>query len=295
MTRSDRLAIGSIAIGCLVLALKTMAWWLTGSAALYSDALESIVNVAASVIALVALRFASRPADANHPYGHGKAEFFAAVIEGVLIVIAAISIFRSAWDAWLAPRALEMALEGLALNGAATLLNGLWAARLITSGRALRSPALVADGWHLVSDVVTSVGVAIGVGLTVLTGYLPLDPLLAGMTGVYVLWAGMHMIGSSVGGLMDAAPEPAVVARIRDLVATSAAGALEAHDLRTRHAGRLTFLDFHLVVPGDMTVAASHAICDRIEAALLAEMDHLVVTIHVEPPEKAKHHGVIVL
>ncbi len=295
MTRSDRLAIGSIAIGCLVLALKTMAWRLTGSAALYSDALESIVNVAASVIALVALRLASRPADANHPYGHHKAEFFAAVIEGVLIVIAAISIFRSAWEAWLAPHALEMALEGLALNGAATLLNGLWAARLITSGRALRSPALVADGRHLVSDVVTSVGVAIGVWLTVLTGYLPLDPILAGMTGVYVLWAGMHMIASSVGGLMDAAPEPAVVARIRDLVATSAEGALEAHDLRTRHAGRLTFLDFHLVVPGDMSVAASHAICDRIEAALYAEMDHLVVTIHVEPPEKAKHHGVIVL
>jgi len=295
MNRSDKIALGSIAIGCLVLALKTMAWWLTGSAALYSDALESIVNVAASVIALAALRMASRPADANHPYGHGKAEFFAAVIEGTLIVIAAISIFRSAWDAWQAPRALEMALEGLALNAAATLLNGLWAARLITSGRALRSPALVADGWHLVSDVVTSVGVAVGVGLTVLTGYLPLDPILAAATGVYVLWAGMHMIVSSVGGLMDAAPEPVVVARIRDLVAASASGALEAHDLRTRHAGRLTFLDFHLVVPGEMTVSTSHAICDRIEAALLAEMDHLVVTIHVEPPEKAKHHGIIVL
>jgi cation diffusion facilitator family transporter len=295
LSRGERIAAGSIAIGCLVLAMKGVAWWITGSAALYSDALESTVNVAAGVIALLALRFAAIPADANHPYGHDKAEFFAAVIEGVLIVIAALSIFRHAWETWQDPHPLAVPGQGLALNAIATVLNGLWSALLIRTGKRLRSPALTADGWHLFADVVTSVGVAIGVGLVVLTGYLVLDPILAAATGVYVLWSGMAMIYASVGGLMDAAPEPAVVNRIRELVGENAAGAIEAHDLRMRHAGRLTFVEFHLVVPGTMTVAESHAICDRLEEALRAEMQHLMITIHVEPEAKAKQHGVPVL
>jgi cation diffusion facilitator family transporter len=295
LARGVLIAAGSIAIGCLVLAMKGVAWWITGSAALYSDALESIVNVAASVIALVALRFAAIPADANHTYGHDKAEFFAAVIEGVLIVIAALAIFRHAWETWQDPHPLAMPAQGLAMNAIATVLNGLWAAVLIRAGKRLRSPALTADGWHLVADVVTSVSIAIGVGLVVLTGYLVLDPILAAATGVYVLWSGTAMIYASVGGLMDAAPEPAVVHRIRELVADNAVGAIEAHDLRMRHAGKLTFLEFHLVVPGAMTVAESHDICDRIEEALREEMQQLVITIHVEPEAKAKQHGVPVL
>jgi cation diffusion facilitator family transporter len=295
LAQGVRIAAGSIAIGCIVLGLKGFAWWITGSAALYSDALETIVNVAASAIALAALRFAAIPPDANHPYGHEKAEFFAAVIEGVLIVIAALSIFRHAWQTWLDPHPLLQPLEGLGLNAVATVINAGWAALLIRASERLRSPALAADGRHLLADVVTSIGVAIGFGLVVLTGYLPLDPIIAAATGVYVLWSGMAMISMSVGGLMDAAPEPAVVHRIREVVAESAAGAIEAHDLRIRHAGRLTFLDFHLVVPGSMTVAQSHAICDHIEEALRATMPHLMITIHVEPEEKAKQHGVPVL
>lgn len=235
--------------------MKAVAWWLTGSAALYSDALESIVNVAAGLIALAALRFAAIPADANHPYGHDKVEFFAAVIEGVMIVVAALSIFRHAWAVWQSPHVIAQPGEGLALNAVATVLNGVWSAVLIRTGKRIRSPALLADGRHLLADVVTSIEVTIGVGLAVLTGYLVLDPILAAATGVYVLWSGMAMIWLSVGGLMDAAPQPTVVNRIRELVAESAAGALEAHDLRMRHAGKVTFLEFHLVVPGSMTVA----------------------------------------
>ncbi len=295
MTKGERFAAGSTLAGCLVLGLKGFAWWLTGSAALYSDALESIVNVAASLIALIALRFAARPADANHPYGHDKAEFFAAVIEGVLITVAALLIFDEAWQSWWRLRPLEEPFRGLALNGVATAINAVWSAALITAGQRLRSPALAADGRHLRADVVTSVGIGAGVFLAVFTGKLVLDPLLAAATGVYVLWSGIRMISSSVGGLMDAAPEPVVVSRIKEVVANSAAGAIEAHDLRTRHAGRLTFLEFHLVVPGGMTVAAAHQICDRIEDALRAEMDHLMITIHVEPEEKAKQAGVRVL
>lgn len=250
MSRGEGIAAGSIALGCLVLFMKGVAWWITGSAALFSDALESTVNVAASIIALAALRLAARPPDANHTYGHDKAEFFAAVIEGVLIVVAALSIFYHAWLDWLVPHPLDQPGPGLALNALATVLNAAWSALLIRTGKRLRSPALVADGRHLLTDVVTSVGIVIGVGLVVLTGFLALDPILAALTGVYVLWSGTAMISNSVGGLMDAAPEPAVVQRIRDLVSESAAGAIEAHDLRMRHTGKQTFLEFHLVVPG---------------------------------------------
>ena len=295
MSRGERIALGTILVGCLVLGLKAVAWWLTGSAALYSDALESTVNVAASLIALVAVRLASKPADANHPYGHEKAEFFAAVIEGVMIIVAALLIFESAWRAYWTPRAIDMPGAGIAFNAAATLLNLVWSIVLARAGRAMRSPALAADGRHLLTDVVTSVGVMAGVGLTAATGLLVLDPVVAAATGVYVLWSGATMVSASVGGLMDAAPEAAVVTRIRELVAESASGALEAHDLRMRHAGRLTFLEFHLVVPGAMTVEAAHAICDRIEDTLKAELAHLMITIHVEPEEKAKRHGVPVL
>jgi cation diffusion facilitator family transporter len=295
MGRGERIAIGSIGIGIVVLAMKAVSWWLTGSAALFSDALESTVNVAAGVIALVALHVAATPADANHPYGHDKAEFFAAVIEGVLIVVAAMLIFRHAWDTWNNPQPLANPLQGISLNAIATVLNGSWSAVLLRVGRGLNSPALIADGHHLLADVVTSCGVTLGVGLVVLTGFLPLDPLLAAATGIYVLFAGMRVISSSVGGLMDAAPPAGVIQRIRALVAESAEGALEAHDLRMRYAGRLTFLEFHLVVPGTMTVADSHAICDRIEAALKSEMNNLEITIHVEPEVKAKQHGVLVL
>lgn len=295
MSRAERIAAGSIVIGCLVLGLKALAWWITGSAALYSDALESIVNVAASLIALAAVRFAAKPADAGHPYGHDKVEFFAAVIEGVLIVIAALSIFNHAWATLRDLHPIVQPVEGLVVNGVATVLNGAWSWLLIRTGKRLRSPTLLADGRHLLADVVTSVGVAVGVGLVVLTGYLVLDPILAAATGVYVFWSGMAMIWMSVSGLMDAAPQPAVVHRIRELVAASAAGAIEAHDLRMRHAGKLTFVEFDLVVPGSMTVADSHRICDQIEEALRAEMKHAVITIHVEPEEKAKQRGVPVL
>jgi cation diffusion facilitator family transporter len=295
MTGGERFALGSLFAGCVVLGLKGAAWWLTGSAALYSDALESIVNVAASLIAWGALRFAALPADANHPYGHDKAEFFAAVIEGVLITVASLLIFNEAWKSWPGTRAMEAPFQGIALNAAATAINAVWSGVMIRAGRRLRSPALTADGRHLLADVITSVGIALGVFLAVFTGYWILDPLLAAATGVYVLWSGIHMISTSVSGLMDTAPEPAVVNRIRELVANSAAGAIEAHDLRTRHAGRLTFLEFHLVVPGIMTVAVAHQICDRIEDALKAEMGHLMITIHVEPEEKAKQGGVRVL
>ena len=295
MDRVARIAVITIGVGLVVLALKMGAWALTGSAALFSDALESTVNVAASVIALGALRMAARPADKNHPYGHEKAEFFAAVIEGALIVVAAITILQHAWVSWAAPHGLEQPWTGLALNLAATAINGVWGARLLKEGRRFRSVALIADARHLQADVISSLGVVAGLVLAVRTGLAWLDPVLAAGVALHVLYSGFTVLRDSVGGLMDEAPHENVVARIRTVVAQEAEGALEAHDLLTRQAGRVTYLEFHLVVPGTMSVADAHAICDRLEAALKAVIPGLSVTIHVEPEAKAKHQGVIVV
>ncbi len=295
MDRAIRIAGWTIAIGLLVWGLKGAAWWVTGSAALYSDALESVVNVAASVIALVALRMAAKPADANHPYGHDKAEFFAAVIEGALIVIASASILEHAWSTWRNPPPLDQPWAGIGLNAIATVINGGWAAFLLRSGQRYRSAALTADARHLKADVVSSIGVMAGLVLAVQTGLQWIDPAIAVCVALHVMWSGLRVLQDSVGGLMDAAPAEVIMERIRALVGQHADGAIEAHDLRTRHAGRLTYLEFHLVVPGEMRVAAAHEICDRIESALKAEVEGLVVTIHVEPEVKAKHQGVLVL
>ncbi len=292
---ATRLAIGSVVVAILVLVTKTAAWWITGSVALLADALESVVNIAAAVAALVAITYSALPADDNHPYGHAKAEYFSAVLEGALIIVAAMLILNESWKSFVTPRAPEQIGLGLAISAVASGVNAGWAALLMRRGRALRSPALIADARHLWSDVVTSVGVVIGVGLVGLTGILWLDPLVAALTAVNILFSGFRLVRESVGGLMDEAVAPATMDRIRAIVATEAEGALEAHDLRSRHAGRFTFLEFHLVVPGGMTVRESHDICDRIEAALKSELDTAIITIHVEPEGKAKQKGVPVL
>ncbi|AFD25460.1 Putative cation efflux family protein, CzcD-like protein [Deinococcus gobiensis I-0] len=282
-----------VALG--VLGLKFVAYRMTGSVALLSDALESIINVVASGAALLALWVAARPADANHPYGHTKAEYLSAVAEGVLIVLAAVGILRIAVPDLFAPRPVEAAWAGLGVNVLASLINGAWAAVLLRAGRRTRSPALLADGQHILTDVVTSIGVVVGVVLAVLTGWAVLDPLLAILVALNILWSGWGLLSRSVGGLMDAGVDSPTETRIRQAMREHAEGALEMHDLRTRTSGTLTFIDFHLVVPGEMSVREAHAICDRLEDALRAELDEVQVTIHVEPQDKAKHHGVLVL
>lgn len=293
MTPAARLALGSLVVALAVLALKLLAWWLTASLALWSDALESVVNVAASLAALLAVRLADKPADRQHPYGHGKAEYFSAVLEGVLVIVAALSIALAAWAALAEPRMPEIAPAGLGVNALASLLNGLWGWRLVRRGRAMGSPALVADGRHLFTDVISSSAVVAGLVLALATGWAALDPLLALAVAVTILWSGWLLVKASVGGLMDEAVDPATMARLHAIIARAAGGAIEAHDLRTRNAGRMTFVDFHLVVPGEQTVSEAHRICDRIEAAIRAELGDAVIHIHVEPDWKAKQHGVL--
>jgi len=290
-----RVALGSLAIGLAVLALKIVAAWLTGSIALYSDALESVVNVVTAIVALVAVRLAARPADATLPYGYGKAEYFSAVIIGVFIALAAILIFTKAWDGFVAPRPFKPDVMGLSVSAAATVLNALWAWYLIRTGASERSPSLAADGKHLATDVISTVGVLIGVLLAVVSGYTQLDAILAALVGLAILWSGWRLIRESVIGLMDVSVEPATLQTIRDVISSNAEGAIEAHDIRTRQAGRSIFIDFHLVVPGAMSVEAAHAICDVIEGKLRETVANAQITIHVEPEEKAKHSGIVVV
>lgn len=288
------LAAGSIAVGVVVLALKLFAWWVTGSVALLSDALESIVNIVAACAATLALRVSAVPADDNHPYGHTKAEYFSAGIEGLLIFLAALAILREAWFGFLDPRPLDAPALGLAINALASAINAVWAVVLVRRGRALRSPALVADGRHLFTDVVTSVGVLVGVVLVAFTGWLVLDPILAALVALNILWSGWKVAREAVGGLMDEAVPPDVLETISATIAEHATGAIEAHDLRTRHSGRHTFIEFHLIVPGEMSVREAHVICDITEAALRRHIDDATITIHVEPEHKAKQEGIVV-
>lgn len=290
-----KIAFASIAIGIVVLVLKFGAYWLTGSIALYSDALESTVNIASSIATAAAVWFAAKPADSKHPYGHDKAEYFAAVLVGVMIVLAAISIFRAAWIGFLQGDSPEFSPTGIGMNMAAAAINGFWARYLIRFGGQTRSPALVADGKHLMTDVVSSLGVLVGVILVLLTGWTVLDPVLAVIVGFAVLWSGWELVKESVGGLMDEAASSDVLNKIRLQIAEQGEGALEAHDLRTRIAGQTTFIDFHLVVPGSMAVEAAHDICDRIEEAIREDVEGARITIHVEPEHKAKHSGIVVL
>lgn len=282
------LAAGSIFVAIGVMAIKYLAFAVTGSVALYSDALESIVNVLTAIAALTAIRVGMRPPDDNHQFGHHKAEYLSAVLEGALIIIAALLILREAYFAFLSPRSISAPALGLAINGVATAINAGWAFLLVKRGRTLGSMALVADGKHIFADVITSIGVFIGVAFAAMTGWSILDPLLACAVALNVLWTGYKLTLESMSGLLDERASPEIEERIQRAIEANGEGALEAHDIRTRHAGPMTFIEFHLVVPGEMTVADAHDICDRIEDAIEADLKDADVSIHIEPDEKAK-------
>jgi cation diffusion facilitator family transporter len=283
-----KLAFWSILIALLVMGLKFVAWRLTGSVALYSDALESIVNVIAAGAAFWAISVSHRPADHDHPFGHHKAEYFSAVLEGVLIGIAALLILAEVVRNWASPPLLEQPWNGLAINALAAVINAGFAVLLIRTGRSERSPALVADGRHIMTDVATSVGVLAGLIGVIVTGWRVLDPLMAMLVALNILWQGWKVVGSSLDGLMDRAVDTDEHMKIRDIISANSKGAIEVHDLKTRIAGRATFIEFHLVVDQRMSVGDSHVICDRIEEALRSEIPSVRVTIHVEPDDEAK-------
>ncbi|MDQ1196277.1 cation diffusion facilitator family transporter [Agrobacterium sp. SORGH_AS 787] len=286
-----KLAFWGIPFSFLVLGLKLSAWWVTGSVALLSDGLESTVNVVAAFIAYFVIRYAQKPADDDHQFGHHKAEYISAVVEGVLIVVAALLIVKEAWGGLFEPRLPEAPVLGLAINAFAGGLNAVWATLLIRVGRKHASPALTADGHHIMSDVVTSIGVLIGLVLAIVSGYAILDPLLAILVAINILIQGSKVILHSLGGLMDKAVEPEEDEAIKKAIAENSAGVLNVHDLKTRRAGAAAFIDFHVVVPASMSVGAAHEICDRLEDAIRGVIPGATLAIHVEP-ESEQAHGV---
>lgn len=283
-----RLAAINIAVAAAVMGIKYVAYLVSGSVALFSDALESIVNVMTAVAALIAVRISSIPADDEHPFGHHKAEFFAAIFEGAMIIIAAVLILMKSYEALTSGVTFQQPGLGLAINTGAALINAAWAYLLIGRGKAWRSPALVADGWHLVTDVITSAGVIVALLLAIFTGWYWLDPVVAAAVAINILWTGYRIAMQSMSSLMDQAASPEIENQIRSVIARNGDGALQAHDIRTRQAGRALFIEFHLVVPGSMTVYDAHIICDRLEDAIEAEIEGSEAVIHVEPDHKVK-------
>lgn len=273
----------SIAAAVATILLKTVAWWLTGSVGLLSDALESFVNLAGASFALVMIVVAARPPDDDHPFGHAKAEYFSSGFEGILIFGAAAAIIWTAVDRLLAPQPLEAVGIGLAVSAVATAINLGVAIALRRAAARFRSIALEADARHLMTDVVTSVGVVAGVAAVALTGWLILDPLIAIAVGLNILLEGARMLRASVDGLMDRSLDAAELDRLRAALDSLAARGIAWRGLRTRRAGSHAWIDVVVLVPGDWTVDAGHAVADEVEAMLAAIVEQATVLTHIEP------------
>jgi cation diffusion facilitator family transporter len=277
-----RFAWLSIAAALLTIALKALAYGLTGSVGLLSDALESIVNLAGAIMALAMLTIAARPADEDHAYGHGKAEYFSSLFEGLLILVAAASIAMAGLQRLLAPRPLEQIGLGLGISVTASLVNLVVARILLRAGRRYRSITLKADAQHLMTDVWTSAGVLVGVGAVAFTGWQWLDPVVALLVAGNIIWTGIHIVRDSVSGLMDAALPAADQAQIQHVLEPYLRDGVQCHALLTRQSGARRFVSFHLLVPGAWTVQLGHQLAEKIEADLRQAMPDLVVLIHLE-------------
>ena len=285
MQQLKRYAWLSIAAAIATILLKGIAWWLTGSVGLLSDALESFVNLAGALMALAMLSLAATPADDRHAYGHGKAEYFSSAFEGFLILLAAFSIAYTAIDRFLHPQALEAIGVGLAVSVVASLINLFAARQLLKAGRAFNSITLEADAKHLMTDVWTSVGVIIGVGLVWLSGWLWLDPLIALLVAANIVWTGWQLLHRSASGLMDEALPPEQITAIETVLANYRKQGLDFHALRTRQAGRQAFVSLHVLVPGLWTVQHGHDMVELIEADIRAAVQYSHITTHLEPIE----------
>ena len=275
----------SIAAAVLTIVLKTSAFLLTGSVGLLSDALESLVNLAGALMALSMLTIAARPADEVHAYGHGKAEYFSSGVEGALILIAAVSIGYAAVQRLLAPQPLEQIGIGLAVSVVASLINLGVALVLMRVGKQHRSITLEADAHHLLTDVWTSVGVLVGVGLVAWTGWLWLDPVVALLVAANIVWAGVGILRRSVAGLMDTAWPEEEQAQLRTVMEPYVREGIQYHAVRTREAGARRFVSLHLLVPGDWPVRRGHALAEQVDADIRQALPHVTVFTHIEPLE----------
>jgi cation diffusion facilitator family transporter len=275
----------SVGAALVTIALKAGAYLVTGSVGLLSDAVESLINLAAALIAVWALTLASRPPDAEHAYGHAKAEYFASAVEGVLILIAAAGIGLAAWERLLHPRPLEQVWLGLTISLVAAAVNGAVAVVLLRAGRRLRSITLSADAHHLLTDVWTSAGIVVGVALVQLTGWLALDPLVALLVAANIVWTGVRLLRDTANGVLDTALPSSDQARIAAVLAPYKDAGIVFHALRTRTAGQRRFVSLHILVPGEWTIQRGHALAEQIERAIIAALPKTTVFTHLEPIE----------
>jgi cation diffusion facilitator family transporter len=273
----------SIGAAVVTIGLKTAAWRITGSVGLLSDALESLINLAAAFMALILISVAERPPDAEHAFGHSKAEYFSSGIEGALIFLAAAGIIWTAVPRLLDPQPIEQAGIGLAVAIAASAINLAVAIVLRNAGRKYHSIALEADSHHLMTDVWTSVGVVIAVALVALTGWLILDPIIALAVAANIIWMGVKLMQRSALGLMDTAFSPSELALIEKVFEPYRAQGIEFHALRTRDAGARRFMSFHILAPGNWTIQQGHQLAEQIESDLRTALPRIVVFSHIEP------------
>ncbi|OAV62153.1 cation diffusion facilitator family transporter [Enteractinococcus helveticum] len=287
LTRFAWLSIGA-AIATIL--LKGIAWWLTGSVGLLSDAAESLVNLVAAIVALVALKVSLKPPDRNHNYGHSKAEYFAAAAEGLMIFAAAAAILMASVQRFLDPQPLQNVGIGLLVSVVASVLNGSVAWVLLRAGKKHRSITLTADGKHLLTDVWTSVGVVVGVLLVWITGWERLDPIVGFLVGLNILYTGWGLIRASSAGLMDASLPAEDNARIVSIIQRFTSEHITYHAFRTREAGHRRFMEMHLLVPGHWSVKRGHDLAEDITDALLREYPDLRVSMHIEPKEDPRSY-----
>jgi cation diffusion facilitator family transporter len=280
-----RLVYLSIAAAIVTIALKFGAWAVTGSVGLLSDAAESVVNLAAALFALVVVQWSTRPPDEEHTYGHEKADYISAGVEGALILIAAVTITYTAVERLMNPAAIEDVGIGIAISVVASLVNLGVGQRLIHAGREYSSMTLEADGRHLMTDVWTSVGVVIAVIAVALTGWEPLDPLIAIAVAINIVLTGTRLVRRSADGLLDRALTDAELRQINDVLGTFASDQVQFHALRTRRAGSRAFVSTHVLVPGDWSVQRGHDLAERVDLALREALGHATVFTHLEPLE----------
>lgn len=281
----SKYALLSIATGVVVFTLKMGAYLLTGSVGLLSDALESTVNIVAAIVALIALKAVSRPADERLHYGRGKAEYFSALFEGLMILIAAGMIMFTAVERFLNPEPLSDVGVGLAISVLASALNGTVAVFLIRAGTKHRSIVLTADGKHLMTDVWTSVGVIVAVFLVAVTGWLRMDPVIAAAVALNIVFTGLKLIGTSFLGLLDAALPREENEAIAAILREHQNDEIRFHALQTRESGRHRFVSMHVLVPGAWTVAQGHDLVERIEEQIHEALPDTAITTHLEPIE----------
>ena len=287
----SKFAYLSIAAAIATITLKTVAWQMTGSVGLLSDAAESVVNLVAAIAVLIAVKVAAMPADKNHHFGHSKAEYFSAAIEGLMIFVAAVAIMWSAIDRFLHPRPLENIGLGLGISVLASAINGAVAFVLLRAGRTHRSLTLTADGKHLMTDVWTSAGVVVGVLAVGITGIHRIDPILAFLVGVNIIVAGWKLLQESAAGLMDISMSKEDNKAIADVLTTFVTDEVHFHALRTRVSGHHRFAEVHVLVPGAWTVQRGHDLVEEVEDAVHAVFDDVALTCHLEPSEDPRAYG----